>query len=75
MIKKLMKSIREYKKYALLTPVIVGGEVVLEVLVPYFKTHKPKTIEIPGTGGEAVHKPHKKYRGGWQLLVMREFRL
>lgn len=47
----------------------------LKVLVPYFKTHKPKTIEIPGTGGEAVHKPHKKYRGGWQLLVMREFSL
>lgn len=35
MIKKLAKSIREYKKQAILTPVSVAVEVILEVIVPY----------------------------------------
>lgn len=35
MIKQLIKSVREYKWYALLTPVLVGVEVVLEVAIPY----------------------------------------
>ena len=45
----------------------------MKVLAPYFKTHKPKTI---GTSSEEhVHKPHKKYRGGWQIVLMREIKL
>lgn len=35
MIKHLIKSIREFKIYAILTPVLVSMEVVLEVLIPY----------------------------------------
>lgn len=35
MIKKLAKSIREYKTSAILTPISVAVEVVLEVLVPF----------------------------------------
>ncbi|MBR3325444.1 MAG: ABC transporter ATP-binding protein [Clostridia bacterium] len=35
MIKKLMKSIREYKKQTILTPLSVAIEVVLEVVLPY----------------------------------------
>lgn len=34
MIKKLMKSIREYKKATILTPIFVALEVVLEVAIP-----------------------------------------
>lgn len=34
MIKKLAKHIREYKKYAILTPILVLGEVILEILIP-----------------------------------------
>ncbi len=34
MIKKLAKSVREYKKYAILTPICVAIEVVLEILIP-----------------------------------------
>ena len=34
MIKRLTKSIREYKKYVILTPLLVSFEVVLEVLIP-----------------------------------------
>ena len=36
MIKKLMASIREYKKESLLTPLFVTLEVILEVLIPFF---------------------------------------
>ncbi len=35
MIKKLLKSVREYKKDSILTPVFVMGEVILEVFIPY----------------------------------------
>ena len=35
MIKKLMKSIREYKLASILTPLFVSLEVVLEVLIPF----------------------------------------
>ena len=34
MIKKLMRSIREYKKASLLTPFFVVIEVILEILIP-----------------------------------------
>ena len=34
MIKKLTKSIREYKKDAILTPIFVAVEVILEVVIP-----------------------------------------
>ena len=35
MIKILAKSIREYKKPAILTPILVTGEVVFECIIPY----------------------------------------
>ncbi len=35
MIKELAKSIREYKKDTILTPVFVIGEVLMEALIPY----------------------------------------
>lgn len=35
MIKKLAKSIREYKKYAIVTPILVSMEVVLECIIPF----------------------------------------
>jgi len=34
MIKELAKSVREYKKFAIMTPLIVALEVVMEVLIP-----------------------------------------
>lgn len=34
MIKKLMGSIREYKKYSVLSPIFVSLEVVMEVIIP-----------------------------------------
>ena len=34
MLKTLSKCIRQYKKYAILTPVFVAFEVLLEVIIP-----------------------------------------
>lgn len=36
MLKKLLRSVREYKRDSLLTPLFVALEVVMEVLIPYF---------------------------------------
>lgn len=36
MIKKLLQSVREYKKDSLITPLFVALEVVMEVLIPFF---------------------------------------
>lgn len=35
MLKKLMGSVREYKKLSILTPVLMIGEVVMECLIPF----------------------------------------
>ena len=35
MLKKLLGSVREYKKLSLLTPILMIGEVVMEVLIPF----------------------------------------
>ena len=35
MIKTLAKSIREYKKPSLLTPVLVAGEALMECIIPF----------------------------------------
>ena len=35
MIKKLLKSVREYKKASILTPIIVSVEVIFECLIPF----------------------------------------
>lgn len=34
MLKKLLSCVREYKKYAILTPIVMLGEVIMEVLIP-----------------------------------------
>ena len=38
MIKTLFKSIREYKLPSILCPVVMVGEAVMEILIPYFMT-------------------------------------
>ena len=35
MIKTLAKSIREYKKLTILTPILVGLEVIVDILIPF----------------------------------------
>lgn len=45
MIKKLMKSIREYKRESILTPIIVVLEVFMEILIPYLMARLIDHIE------------------------------
>lgn len=35
MVKELLKSVREYKKYAIATPILVSMEVVMECIIPF----------------------------------------
>lgn len=51
MIKTLMKSIREYKKASLLTPVFISLEVVMECLIPLVMSYilKRAQEEVPDT--------------------------
>ncbi len=35
MIRQLSRSIREYKMYAILAPLMMVGEVAMEVLIPH----------------------------------------
>ena len=67
-IKKLAKSVREYKKYALLAPLIVCVEVMLEVLIPYVMA---KLIDE----GINAHSLEKPYLYGFILVVAAMFAL
>lgn len=39
MIKNLIKSIKEYKKQTILTPIFVSVETIIEVLIPFFMAY------------------------------------
>lgn len=45
----------------------------LNLLVPYFKTYRPDVAERGDEPKKAKLK--KKYRGGWQIILMREIKL
>ena len=38
MIKTLLKSVREYKKASILTPILMVGEAVMEIIIPFLMT-------------------------------------
>lgn len=63
MIKELVKSIREYKKDTILTPVWVIVEVLMEALIPYVIALLVN--EIRAGAGVAVILSY-----GWKLIVM-----
>lgn len=44
MVKELLQSLREYRKYALMTPLLVFGETLLEVLIPFTTANLIDTI-------------------------------
>ncbi len=62
MIKKLIKSIREYKKDTILTPLFVSFEVILEVLIPLIMA---SLIDDGIYGGEM----NVVYKIGLQLII------
>lgn len=49
MIKKLWPSLGEYRKYTILTPLMVIGEVILEILIPYLMA---KIIDVGIKNGD-----------------------
>ena len=62
MIKKLMKSIREYKTASILTPICVAIEVVLEIIIPLLMA---KLIDDGVYGGEM----NLVYKIGLELIL------
>lgn len=50
MYKKVFSYLREYKKYAILTPIIMIGEVLMEILIPYVMAQMIN-VGIKGDGG------------------------
>ena len=46
MLKTLMASIREYKRAAIATPIIVTGEVVMEVAIPFVTAQLINAIQL-----------------------------
>ncbi len=52
MVKKLAACIGDYKKYAILTPIVMVGEVMMEILIPFVMS-KIIDIGILGNGGIA----------------------
>jgi ATP-binding cassette subfamily B protein len=59
----LLKSLREYKVYALLTPLFVLGEVVIEILIPYSIAN---LIDAINSGADL---PTILYGGGIMLVL------
>ena len=63
MIKTLSKSIREFKKPAILTPILVVGEVVLECIIPFVIANLVNEMQA-GCGMDVI------IQYGVQLVVM-----
>ena len=62
MIRKLSKSIREYKKEAILTPICVAIEVILEIIIPLLMA---QLIDDGVYGGEM----NLVYKIGLELIL------
>ena len=63
MIKTLSKSIREFKKPAILTPILVVGEVILECIIPFVIANLVNEMQA-GCGMDVI------VQYGLQLVIM-----
>ena len=54
--KKVFKSVREYKKYAIITPIFMVGEVLLECLLPFIMSVLVEGIEYLEDSSDIVNK-------------------
>jgi len=50
MIKTLLKSVREYKVYSILTPILMVGEAAMEIVIPFIMTYLLDEIKAISTG-------------------------
>lgn len=50
MVKTLLKSVREYKRASILCPVVMVGEAVMEIIIPFFMTFIVGELEALSRG-------------------------
>lgn len=53
MLKTLLKSVREYKTTSILTPILMVGEAVMEIIIPFFMTFIVRELEKVSRGLQA----------------------
>lgn len=63
MIRKLLRSLREYKRDTILTPILVSGEVVCEAVIPFLIAGLVNDIKA-GAGLNVI------WSYGWKLLAL-----
>ena len=68
MIKTLLKSVRQYKKPSLITPIFMALEAFCECLLPFFMAKMITAIEVENIGSSAALAEIFKYGG--ILLVL-----
>ncbi|MCD7729336.1 MAG: ABC transporter ATP-binding protein/permease [Clostridia bacterium] len=51
MLKTLLKSVREYKLPSILCPIIMVGEAVMEIIIPYLMTYIVGQVQVVQAGG------------------------
>lgn len=50
MLKTLLKSVREYKFYSIMTPILMVGEAVMEIIIPFLMTFIVGELESMAAG-------------------------
>ena len=50
MVKTLLKSVREYKIPSILCPIVMVGEAVMEIIIPFLMTFIVRELELLATG-------------------------
>ena len=69
-VKTLSRSIREYKKPSILSPVFVAIEVVMECLIPYIMTLLLDKIKTISESGDTSHLMQEILKYGGILLII-----
>ena len=69
MLKTLLKSVREYKKPALVTPCFMVLEALCECLIPFFMAQLISRIETPGIDADTAMRTVLIYGGVLLLLA------
>ncbi len=64
MLKLLAKSVREYKTSAILSPIFVTGEVILECLIPFIIAQLVNSIDVNVSAGETIDLSRVLMYGG-----------
>lgn len=55
MLKTLLKSVREYKAASILTPILMVGEAIMEIIIPFLMTYIVGELEKVAKSGGSVN--------------------